>query len=172
MLSKQPPNRISDLRLQSITGEISANLYSRLTWTAPSASPETPDEPGKFFKSLSLYNCIIFNTFPVPFYELKYSAVEEDLTDQFEKCLNLQMVDNATVQPVAPGQSITADVFIYLGNNGNFFIAIRAIGPSGDKVSGLTYIFFFLILIFVLHIMRYYIGSSVEHCSNHHSFNG
>jgi len=49
LILKQPPDRITDLVLESSTGDEPMNLYSRLTWTAPSASPETPNATGKQF---------------------------------------------------------------------------------------------------------------------------
>ncbi len=67
-------------------------------------------------------------------YEIKYSQTEQDLNDQFDNCLSVKMVNNATIQPVAPGETITVDVFIDSGASGSFFIAIRAIGTYGAKV--------------------------------------
>ncbi len=69
-------------------------------------------------------------------YEIKYSRTVQELNEQFENCLDVQIVNNATIQPVSPGETITADVFIFFGDNGIFFMAIRAIGTYGAKVIG------------------------------------
>lgn len=70
----------------------------------------------------------------VEIYEIKYSLTEQELNEQFENCLDVQIVNNDTIQPVPPGETITADVFIFFGENGVFFMAIRAIGTYGAKV--------------------------------------
>jgi len=70
----------------------------------------------------------------VDIYEIKYSQTEQDLNDQFDNCLDVKLVNNVTIQPVPPGETITVDVFIDSGVSGSFFIAIRAIGTYGAKV--------------------------------------
>lgn len=67
-------------------------------------------------------------------YEIKYSGTEQDLYDKFDDCLDVKMVNNSTIQPLPPGETIVADVFIDSGASGNFFIAVRAIGTYGAKV--------------------------------------
>ncbi len=67
-------------------------------------------------------------------YEIKYSLTEQELNEQFEDCLDVHIVNNATIQPVPPGESVTVDVFIFFGENGVFFMAVRAIGTYGAKV--------------------------------------
>lgn len=48
---KLPPEKISDLRIESLSGDEPIHLYSRLTWTAPSASPDKPNATGKYLVS-------------------------------------------------------------------------------------------------------------------------
>jgi len=76
----------------------------------------------------------------VEIYEIKYSLTEQELSEQFENCLDAQMVNNASIQPVAPGETVTADVFIFFGENKVFYMAIRAIGTYGAKVKRLRII--------------------------------
>lgn len=73
-------------------------------------------------------------------YEIKYHETEQELKDQFDNCLDVQIVNNSNIQPVSPGETITVDVFIESVANGSYFIAIRAIGTYGAKVNN-AYIF-------------------------------
>lgn len=87
-----------------------------------------------FFVGINKY----FNNFKlliiVEIYEIKYSLTEQELNEHFEDCLDVQIVNNATIQPVPPGETVTIDVFIVFGENGVFFMAVRAIGTYGAKV--------------------------------------
>ncbi len=67
-------------------------------------------------------------------YEIKYNEIEKELTDQFDNCLDVKIVNNSIIQPMPPGKTIAVDVFIESGASGSYFIAIKAIGTYGAKV--------------------------------------
>jgi len=67
-------------------------------------------------------------------YEIKYNEIEKELTDQFDNCLDVKIVNNSIIQPVPPGKTIAVDGFIESGASGRYFIAIKAIGTYGAKV--------------------------------------
>ena len=70
----------------------------------------------------------------VEIYEIKYNKTEQELKNQFDKCLDAKVVNNATFQAFHPGETVTANVLIEFGAIVSYFIVIRAIGTRGTNV--------------------------------------
>jgi len=70
-------------------------------------------------------------------YEIKYGRSPDDLISNFDTCPDAPLLNG--IQTVPPGEEMDVNVYLPDGVVTQFFIAVRAVGINGLKVSILTW---------------------------------